>query len=87
MANVPYPSAVDTVSFLSVASPSIIKYSTAPFTPASMSVAFILLNIVVPTGLDCKYSIIDVLGNMNEINCNKIIKLDYTREVKRAFCY
>jgi hypothetical protein len=57
MAKVPYPSAIvellrDSLSLMRFNAPSTTKYSTAPLTPASISVALMPLNIVVPTGVD-----------------------------------
>lgn len=48
MENVPKPSA-ESFSFKTFVFPGTMKYSTAPFTPASISSALISLKIVVPT--------------------------------------
>lgn len=56
MANVPKPSAAVSVSGVisdTFFRPSTRKYSTNPLTPASLSWAKILRNIVVPIGVDC----------------------------------
>lgn len=56
MANTPLPSATLTVSFecKRFFELSTRKYSTSPFTPASLSCAIILRKIVAPMGVDCK---------------------------------